>query len=269
MSRYSFVCFDCFTNPSQKIYTDAKLQAEQNTENDATSLLLEPTTWNTYYQALASYHERHGHCNFKRTITETDVAGLSEEEEKELRTLSWWTCRQRKFKRRGELEGYKVVLLTRLGFEWNPHAGPGPEKWMKAYNLLKDYKRQNNHVKVPIKHIEQGFKLGSWLKTQITQYRNAQDGKLPALNPERIRLLEEIGIVWGNKRVTTSWDARFEDLLEFKRRHGHANVPWQWKENISLAQWVNSQRKKYKDLNDGKRNNLSSEQIERLDSIGK
>ena len=139
---------------------------------------------------------------------------------------------------------------------------------MKAYNLLKDYKRQNNHVKVPIKHIEQGFKLGSWLKTQITQYRNAQDGKLPALNPERIRLLEEIGIVWGTKRVTTSWDARFEDLLEFKRRHGHANVPWQWKENISLAQWVNSQRKKYKDLNDGKRNNLSSEQIERLNSIG-
>ena len=128
MSRYSFVCFDCFTNPSQKIYTDAKLQAEQNTENDATSLLLEPTTWNTYYQALASYHARHGHCNFKRTITETDVAGLSEEEEKELRTLSWWTCRPRKVKRRGELEGYKVVLLTRLGFEWNPHAGPGKSR---------------------------------------------------------------------------------------------------------------------------------------------
>ena len=51
--------------------------------------------------------------------------GLSEEEEKELRTMSWWTCRQRKFKRRGELEGYKVHLLDRLGFEWNPHAGPG------------------------------------------------------------------------------------------------------------------------------------------------
>jgi hypothetical protein len=53
-----------------------------------------------------------------------------------------------------------------------------------------------------------------------------------------------------------------------KRLHGHVNVPWQWKENVSLAQWVNSQRKKYKDLMDGKRNNLSEEQIARLNEIG-
>ena len=144
----------------------------------------------------------------------------------------------------------------------------GPEKWMKSFALLKEYKSENGHVKVPIKHIEQGFKLGSWLKTQITQYRNAQAGKQPALCPERTRMLEEIGVQWGQKRVVTAWDTRFEDLLEFKRRYGHVNVPWQWKENVSLAQWVNSQRKKYKDLGDGKKNNLSNEQIDRLNSIG-
>ena len=81
-------------------------------------------------------------------------------------------------------------------------------------------------------------------------------------------MLEEIGIEWGEKRLTTSWDARFEDLLAFKSRYGHVNVPWQWKENVSLAQWVNSQRKKYKDLGDGKRNNLSPDQITRLNGIG-
>lgn len=81
-------------------------------------------------------------------------------------------------------------------------------------------------------------------------------------------MLEEVGVQWGQKRVVTSWDTRFEDLLEFKRRFGHVNVPWQWKENVSLAQWVNSQRKKYKELGDGKKNNLSDEQIERLNSIG-
>lgn len=112
---------------------------------------------------------------------------------------------------------------------------------MKSYSLLKEYKLRNGHVKVPIKHIEQGFKLGSWLKTQITQYRNTQDGKQPALCAERIRLLEEIGVQWGQKRQTTSWDDRYECLLEFKRRYGHVNVPWQWKEDVSLAQWVNSQ----------------------------
>ena len=102
-------------------------------EKDAFLLLLEPTSWNTYYRHLASYHKKHGHCNFKRNITQADVAGLSEEEEKELRTMSWWTCRQRKFKRRGELEGYKIHLLDQLGFEWNPHAGPGKQR--DAYML--------------------------------------------------------------------------------------------------------------------------------------
>ncbi|KAL3785750.1 hypothetical protein ACHAWO_009536 [Cyclotella atomus] len=260
----------------QRIYSEAKAKAELNVERDATALLLEPTPWNTYYRHLQSFYERNGHCNFKRNITDADVAGLSEEAEKELRTLSWWTCRQRKAKRQGELEGYKVHLLNRLNFEWSPHAGPGPEKWMKSFNLLKEYKQQNGHVKVPIKHIEQGFKLGSWLKTQITQYRNKQDGKQPALCDDRARMLEEIGVQWGQKRLTTPWDARYEDLLDFKRRFGHVNVPWQrafsfsnqWKENISLAQWVNSQRKKYKDLSDGKRNNLSAEQVSRLNSIG-
>jgi hypothetical protein len=98
---------------------------------------------------------------------------------------------------------------------------------MKSFNLLKEYKQQNGHVKVPIKHIEQGFKLGSWLKTQITQYRNKQDGKQPALCDDRARMLEEIGVQWGQKRLTTPWDARYEDLLDFKRRFGHVNVPWQ------------------------------------------
>ena len=111
-------------------------------------------------------------------------------------------------------------------------------------------------------------KLGSWLKTQVTQYRNAQEGKLPALSAERIRLLEEIGIDWGEKRVTTPWDDRFQALVQYKSRFGNVNVPWQWKENVALAQWVNSQRKKYKDLLEGKRNNLSEEQINRLNAIG-
>jgi hypothetical protein len=102
----------------------------------------------------------------------------------------------------------------------------------------------------------------------MTQYRNTQEGKLPALTAERIQLLEDIGVDWGKRRWTTPWDERFLTLLEYKQRFGHANVPWQWKENVALAQWVNSQRKKYKDLTEGRKNNLSEEQISRLNSIG-
>ena len=92
--------------------------------------------------------------------------------------------------------------------------------------------------------------------------------KLPALSEERIKLLDELGMNWGEKRKTTPWDARYEALVQYRKRYGHVNVPWQWKENVALAQWVNSQRKKYKDLLQGKRNNLTDEQINRLNLIG-
>eukprot|EP00569_Conticribra_weissflogii_P014464 CAMPEP_0171418020 /NCGR_PEP_ID=MMETSP0880-20121228/40897_1 /TAXON_ID=67004 /ORGANISM="Thalassiosira weissflogii, Strain CCMP1336" /LENGTH=599 /DNA_ID=CAMNT_0011936287 /DNA_START=106 /DNA_END=1905 /DNA_ORIENTATION=- len=251
---------------ARKCVEEATERANANIEKDADDLLLEPTPWNNYYKQLKIFYDREGHSNFKRTITEADVVGMTEDQAKELKTLSWWTCRQRKFKRRGELEQYKILLLNRLNFNWDPHAGPGPEKWLKNYQHLKDFKAKYGHVKVPLKYAEN--KLGSWLKTQITQYRNAKEGRQPCLSEERIRLLEEIGVCWGEKRITTPWEARFEDLIQYKERFGHANVPWQWKENIPLAQWVNSQRKKYKELLDGKRNNLTEDQIAKLTDIG-
>lgn len=192
---------------------------------------------------------------------------MNEEQAKEIKTLSWWTWRQRKYKRRGELEQHKILLLTKLGFVWDPHAGPGPGKWLKNYGLLNEFKEKHGHIKVPAKGGEYD-KLFSWMKTQITQYRNAKEGKLPALSEERIKLLDEIGMQWGEKRKTTPWDERYEALIQYRKRFGHVNVPWQWKENVALAQWVNSQRKKYKDLMDGKRNNLTDEQINRLNLIG-
>jgi hypothetical protein len=139
------------------------------------------------------------------------------------------------------------------------------------------------------------FSPALWVKTQLTLYRNGKDGKLPLLTGERIGMLEELGLSWGVRRKGVPWEDRFQVLLDykvsyivcceklvsvshapikpslfisFKKRFGHVNVPWQWKENVALAQWVNSQRKKYKDLTDGKKSNLSKEQINKLNSIG-
>ena len=139
---------------AQRAYDKARNVAYKNAEYDADDLLLEPTPWNNYYKQLKAYYDREGHSNFKRTITDADAEGLSEAEAKEIRTLSWWTCRQRKFKRRGELEQYKILLLNRLNFNWDPHAGPGPEKWLKNYGLLKEFKQKHGHVKVPVRYAE-------------------------------------------------------------------------------------------------------------------
>jgi Helicase associated domain len=38
------------------------------------------------------------------------------------------------------------------------------------------------------------------------------------------------------------WEQRFYELLIFKERFKHCNVPQQWKENVSLGKWVIRQR---------------------------
>jgi hypothetical protein len=41
---------------------------------------------------------------------------------------------------------------------------------------------------------------------------------------------------------TPSWERRFTELIEFKRSHGHCEVPQNYSENASLGTWVNKVR---------------------------
>ncbi len=55
----------------------------------------------------------------------------------------------------------------------------------------------------------------------------------------------ESGAVEGVPRPApqSSWDLRFQELLDFRRMNGHANVPRGWAPNPRLANWVNNQRR--------------------------
>jgi hypothetical protein len=37
-------------------------------------------------------------------------------------------------------------------------------------------------------------------------------------------------------------------LVDFRRKHGHCNVPQHYKVNLELGVWVRNQRQKFKDL---------------------
>jgi len=86
-----------------------------------------------------------------------------------------------------------------------------------------------------------------------------------------------------HRRMDTKWNENFEKLVEFKKRHGHVNVPHAVGK---LGTWVNSQRNQYKEylnlLGGGKpkqfstrpngkpifRTVLSPDRIHKLNSIG-
>ena len=99
----------------------------------------------------------------------------------------------------------------------------------------------------------ENHKLAKWVSRQRKSW-NAN--KLPE---ERIRRLDELGVVWDP--LQSLWDERFKELAAYKDRFGNCNVPDKWNENPELAQWVSSHR------NLRKASKVSEDRIRRLDEL--
>ena len=54
------------------------------------------------------------------------------------------------------------------------------------------------------------------------------------------------------------WGVRFQQLVEYKRVHGHCNVPQDYKANPQLGNWVKRQRPNKETTSENKRNQLNS-----------
>jgi len=63
----------------------------------------------------------------------------------------------------------------------------------------------------------------------------------------------------GEKEVP--WNTRLVELLDYKAKYGHCNVPCGWPENPRLAKWVMRQRQRYK------QNQMNAEHLDRLKAI--
>jgi hypothetical protein len=66
------------------------------------------------------------------------------------------------------------------------------------------------------------------------------------------------------------WNDRFQELADFRQRHGHSLVPHGHPESPSLALWVKRQRKQYKLHKEGKHCTMTAEReaaLEQLDFV--
>jgi hypothetical protein len=57
------------------------------------------------------------------------------------------------------------------------------------------------------------------------------------LDKDRLDRLDEIGFEFDVAKKTLPWQARFEQMLEFKEKNGHCNVPRHYKENPALGKY--------------------------------
>lgn len=64
------------------------------------------------------------------------------------------------------------------------------------------------------------------------------------------------------------WTERFQDLLEFKEKYGHCDVPYTWQENQPLAQWVKRQRYQYRLKKMAKHSTMTDKRFKQLKDVG-
>ena len=156
---------------------------------------------------------------------------------------------QRQLYSKRELPQKRIDLLESIGFVWDRRE----EQWMEMYQKLVKYKTKYGSTYVP-SDFEEDPKLATWARKQRWDYLKSK------LSQNRLQLLKSIGFVWD--RYKEIWMEMYQRLVNYKKKYGHTCVPFSWKEDPKLANWVATQRSHYS------KSKLSQKRTELLKSIG-
>ena len=135
---------------------------------------------------------------------------------------------------------------------------PVPEglrrKWYEMYLRLQAYQAQHGSADVPNQWPEDP-KLAAWVSNQRQKYKKNE------LTPQQIEMLESLGFSWSLRERGT-WDDRLAELVEFKRQHGHFDVPTNYAPAPKLRQFIASTHHQYRT------GTLDTNRIMRLEDAG-
>jgi hypothetical protein len=65
-----------------------------------------------------------------------------------------------------------------------------------------------------------------------------------------------------------TWEDRLNEIADYRKIHGHCNVPRNYRENTKLGEWVQTQRKQYMLQLKGKASPRTNSRIQELESLG-
>jgi hypothetical protein len=303
---YSTISIAAVTNDSDtsveragtRTRTRTRAAAATNEINHTRSQASFSKTWFRRYEELKLFQKEHGHCSVSRKETSLGnwvqkqrsayklyLLKIESEERTETSHPNTSTssfssgCRGQ-----SPLKEEQVQLLEEIGFIWNFH------EWKYQLNLqnLQSFYKNHGHIHVPNTPEGEHEELYKWLcrrKEEYKKYLSGNDNESNLTNEKR-NDLEELGFHIGmfmtgdtnadgqpqmraiRTFTRTSWDGRFQQLLEFKKEHGHCTVPTNDKTFMKLSGWVQHQRAEKKKKEKGFKSRLTDEREQRLDEIG-
>ena len=176
------------------------------------------------------------------------------------RRLGAWLNRQRQIrsgKLQGTLSAERIRALDQIGMSW---LDLGEERWNRNFRALRAYFEQHGDIDVPQDYVtSDGLKLGRFVKNmrfhRDTKYRRC-------LTPERLRLLDEMGMIWDVDAYR--WEQNYRAAETYRREHGDLRPAKRYvtPDGVRLGVWLAYQREKYG------RGELDKEKTARLNAIG-
>ena len=220
---------------------------------------VEREPWEKMFAELQAFHQATGHASVPQTYTAN-------------KKLAWWVTTQRRKYRKQNLPDWQIARLNELNFEWNgwrkggrprtnaPQLPRGEkplsgEKYFEMmFQALLQYKQAHGDCLVP-QRWKESRKLAEWVSEQRMAYSRGR------LAPDHVRRLNEVGFEWDP--VSTRWEEMFQQLVEFKKEHGHTNVSQRSGKYKALGTWVRNQRGAKRD-----KRPIMVERAKCLDEIG-
>lgn len=118
--------------------------------------------------------------------------------------------------------------------------------------LLREFRQEFGHCNVPPDPPPKYRRLVNFIVKQRKYYRQLQrkPDAHPQITPERIAVLEEIGLQWYTKKnPMTTWHENYQKLLQIFGKHGHCCLPaieratLDGDDDDELQKWTREQRR--------------------------
>jgi len=215
-------------------------------------------TFDERYAELMKFKEKVGHCNVPR------------KQSGEYQSLANWCSHLRNSYKKIQKNETPNIKLTEENIQQLEDAG---FKWSLSRTFdewhaeLMKYKEKVGHCNVPQSGEYQS--LGEWCKHLRKAYKKIQKNETPTyiLTEENIQQLEDAGFKWSLSRTFDEW---YAELMKYKEKVDHCNVPPQSGEYQSLRLWCKHVRMSYKKIqkNEAPTIKLTEENIQQLEDAG-
>ncbi len=209
-------------------------------------------TWEEKYALAKKYYEEHGNLLIPYNYI---INGVN---------LGYWVVKQRKDYKKKKLIQERIDLLDEIKMVWNlkgytKDSTTNDAIWEEKYKLAKEYYEEHGNLLVPQWYKVNGVNLGHWISSQRELY------KAGLLSKERIKKLEDIGMVWYVEKTESyndTWEEKYKLAKEYYEEHGNLLIPGNYVVNgVKIGRWINTQRQKYRE------GTLIKERIKKLEDI--